>query len=106
MVASIKAFGYGAEESYNALVDNSVIIIISTATCAGIGYLIGGASMAWVAAKVTSLVLGAAYAIYPSTIGTDLKSLSHRTARSFGNIAASLWIPYCVILVLQRLARP
>ena len=41
MVAFVKAFGYGAEESFNALVDNSVIIIISTASSAGIGYLIG-----------------------------------------------------------------
>ncbi len=106
MVAFVKAFGYGAEESFNALVDNSVIIIISTASSAGIGYLIGGASMAWVAAKVTSLVLGAAFAIDPSTVETDLKSLSHRTARSVGNIVSSLWIPYCVILVLQRIARP
>jgi hypothetical protein len=27
MVASIKAFGYGAEESFNALVDNSVVVL-------------------------------------------------------------------------------
>jgi hypothetical protein len=107
MTASIKAFGSGVSESFDALVDNSPIIAFGSAIGGGVGYLMGGYPMAWLAAKVTALALGILYAMGRPVCVIQPNILSPDNSRAIGNITASAGFPYflvhCVHLLVASL---
>jgi len=97
MTASIKSFASGVEQSFNSLVDNSPIIVLGSVVGAGVGYLAGGCAMAWLAAKITGLVLGMIYAMGRPKCVIEPNILSQGNCRAIGNVVASLGIPYFLI---------
>lgn len=103
MTASVKSFGSGISESFNSLVDNSGVIVLGSAVGAGVGFLVGGTPMAWLAAKVTGLVLGVIYAMGQPTCVIQLNILSPQNSRTIGNVVASAGIPYFLIHALHLL---
>ena len=102
MTVSRKAFSSGVSESCSELTENAPAIILAIGTCAAIGFLVGGTPGAWIAAKISSLALGAAFAINPSKLPRDFSSLIDRTSHTAGNVVASLCIPFALVIIFQK----
>lgn len=103
MTASVKSFGSGMSESFNSLVDNAPVIALGSAVGGGIGFLIGGYPAAWVAAKITGLVLGLIYAMGRFTCEVEPNILSPQNCHSIGKAVASGGVPYLLIHFAQVL---
>ncbi|HSX11155.1 MAG TPA: hypothetical protein VLF94_05525 [Chlamydiales bacterium] len=101
MAASVKSFGSGTLESFNSLVDHSGVIVLGSAAGAAVGFVVGGVPMAWLAAKITGLVLGMIYAMGRPTCVIQLNILSPQNSRAIGNVVASAGIPYFLIHALH-----
>ncbi len=105
MTASIKSLGSGISESFSPLADNAPIIALGSALGGGIGFLIGGYPLGWLAAKITGLILGVIYAMGSPTCVIEPNILSPRNCYTIGRVGASAAIPYFLIQCLQMLVR-
>ncbi len=103
MTASIKSFGSGVSESFNALVDNSPALVLGTAIAGGVGYLAGGYPLGWLAAKVTALVLGVLYTVNRPVCVIQPNILCPENTHAIGSVAASAGIPYFLVHCIQLL---
>ncbi len=103
MASSIRSFGYGVAESFEDLSNNAPVIALGSAAVGGAVSLISGPPAAWLAARVTGLVLGAVCAMGQPKVVVSSKILSSQNCHALGKITASAGIPYAAISALQFL---
>jgi fructose/tagatose bisphosphate aldolase len=102
MTAAIRSFGTGVTESSGALIDHFVTISAGTAIAGGVGFLMGGTPLAWLAAKIAAMVMGMINAMgqAPVSLHPD-HLLSAENGRSIGRMTTSIGIPPLLVYAVQ-----